>query len=292
MIKSYFVGELLPTNDHSTEFNLQFKLKNSTLNTLLKDGRVHLNAHFDCLSTMQRFSLQFNYSDLAVEKIKDEFVYTSTIHINSSLLNKKVEVNYFILSNEQINNYSNDQMHPDFKGTTFKLEKGDILAVGITQTIHLEKTQLLHTNSIFRIAKNDSSKPFSIGMQTDQIEIYFPESVHKKIGQFSENVSNYEDKQLMHFLIQMVYYPTLIDVLHYLQNLDENDLEVYSSRDWYITLERKLHNMGQSITQLGEGTITTIAYQLLYEEIDMPWKALENISIEEESEQDEEFHDE
>lgn len=284
IVKSYFTGSITDFEEETQllNFSLEFKLKNDTLNILFKENRVHINVHFECVSTMQRLSYKINRSDCSITKKGNEYIYNLQLQINSSLLNKKIDVNYFIISNYLISDYTNSDMHPDFQGATFNIEKGDILALAITQTIHLEKEELASTNSIFRIAKDPSTSfPLSIAMNSNQIEIIIPAYIHEKVAHLK-----LYGNDINKILISMLYYPTLLDVLHNIQNLDSNELETFESLDWYRTLEKKIRTYGQEITNLNPEHLTSLAYNILYESNDDPWLALEAIVYREDSDSD------
>ncbi|MFJ7735615.1 hypothetical protein ACIQ2D_04655 [Lysinibacillus sp. NPDC097287] len=277
IVKSHFTGNIIKYEDTESflQFTIEFKLNNDTLNTLFQEDLVHLNVHFECISTMQRISHQVIISECTVTKNKKEFIYKTEIYIDGSLLNKKVDVNYFILSNQAIPDYTNSRMHPDFQASKFGIEKGDILALAITQTIHLEKEELVHTNSIFKIAKDQvkNTNPFSIAMNNNQIEIILPNNIHERIGQLKIFAGN----DLNKILISMLYYPALLDVLHTIQKLDPSELEEYESLDWYRTLEKKIRTMNLDITNLNPDNVTSLSYNLLYESVEEPWAALEAV---------------
>lgn len=277
IVKSHFTGiiDKYEENEGWLHFFIEFKLKNDTLNTLFQDDIVQLNVHFECNSTMQRLSHQINFSDCTTTQNKDEFIYNTEIILDCALLNKKVDVNYFILSNKNLEDYTNSQMHPDFQGSKFNIEKGDILALAITQTIHLEKDELVHTNSIFKIAKDPSKDAalFSIATNNNQIEIILPYNIHEQIGQ----LKLYTDNNLNTVLISMLYYPALLDVLHSIQKLESSELDIYESLDWYRTLEKKFQIMNLDITNLPIDNLTSLSYKILYESVDEPWVALEAV---------------
>lgn len=283
IVKSHFTGNIsnYEETDDLLQFLIEFKLNNDTLNTLFQEDNVHLNVHFECNSTMQRISHQIKISECKVTQNKDEFIYNTAISVDSTLLNKKVDVNYFILSNHELVDYINSKMHKDFQNSKFRIEKGDILALAITQTIHLEKDELVHTHSIFKIAKDPATnaKPFSIAMNNNQIEIILPHNVHERIGQ----LKIYAGNDLNKILISMLYYPALLDVLHNIQTLESGDLETYESLDWYRTLEKKIRTMNLDITNLDPDILTSLSYDLLYEAVDEPWEALEAVVYREDS---------
>ncbi|UZJ78603.1 hypothetical protein [Fictibacillus sp. KU28468] len=291
IVQSHFTGNIIGYEEvnHSLNFSLEFKIKNDTLNTLFEQDYVHINVHFECSSTMQRLSYKISRSACSILQNNDETICNVQLSIDSGLLNKKVDVNYFILANCTLPDYTNSNMHPDFQDTAFNIEKGDILALAITQTIYLEKDELVTTNSIFRVAKDPSASasPISIAMNNSQIEIIIPKSIHEKIG----NLKEYGNDINM-VLISMLYYPALLDVLHNIHLLSSNDsnsseLDTFESLDWFRTLEKKIRTLGQDITNLNPENIPSLAYAILYESKDKPWAALEAIIYREDSDDNE-----
>ena len=289
IVKSYFTGRITDHEEvnHSIIFSLEFKLKNDTLKSLFEEEHVHINVHFECGSTMQRLSYKVKRSDCSIIQNNDESIYNVQLSIDSALLNIKVDVNYFILADKPLTDYTNSSMHPDFQGATFNIEKGDILALAITQTIHLEKDDLVTTNSIFRIAKDPSANasPISIGMNSNQIEIIIPTNTHEKVGQMKK-YGNDVNK----VLIYMLYYPALLDVLHnihFLSSNDSNEIDTFESFDWFRTLEKKIRTLGQDITNLNPEYLHSLAYTILYESNDDPWVALEAIVYREDNDDNE-----
>lgn len=268
-------------NDDEIVFLIEYKLKNNTLRNLIGMEKACFNAHFECASTMKRMAFSFSESDLKmISDNGNEVTLQGEIKIPSRYLNKKVDVNFFILSSENMDDYKNDEVHEDFLGESFKIQKGDILAFGITQTIHIEKEPIASSNSIFKISKAiDDKTSVSIDLSGDQIEITVPESSYDKIGRLTKFGDNYNK-----VLASMLYFPALVDVLFSILIAKEKpyDLEQYESSDWFLTLEKKLKKLGFDIKELEPEDITPIAYQLLNEDKDQPWNALEKINYDEE----------
>lgn len=268
-------------NDDEIVFLIEYKLKNNTLRNLIGMEKACFNAHFECASTMKRIAFSFSESDLKmISDNGNEVTLQGEIKIPSRYLNKKVDVNFFILSSENMDDYKNDEVHEDFLGESFKIQKGDILAFGITQTIHIEKEPIASSNSIFKISKAiDDKTSVSIDLSGDQIEITVPESSYDKIGRLTKFGDNYNK-----VLVSMLYFPALIDALFniYFIKDDPYELAQYESLDWFRTLEKKFKNLGFDIKDLEREVITPIAYELLNEDKDQPWNALEKINYDEE----------
>ena len=280
---SFFKGAIVEFKENNDEivFLVEYKLKNNTLRNLIGMGKACFNAHFECASTMKRMAFSFSESELKMLSDNgNEVTLQGEVKIPTRYLNKKVDVNFFILSNENMDSYKNDEVHEDFLGESFKIQKGDILAFGITQTIHIEKEPIASSNSIFKISKAiDYKTPIRIDFSGDQIKIIVPESSYDKIGRLTKFGDNYNM-----VLASMIYFPALIDALFNICFIKDDPYELvqYESLDWFRTLEKKLKNLGFDIKDLEREDITPIAYQLLNEETDRPWNALENINYDEE----------
>lgn len=271
----YFKGEITEQTqeNESLEFNIHIDLQNPGLQNLIEKKKASFNVHFECIPTMQRFTFSKFQTDFKVS-------------IEKELLNKKVDVNFFILADENFEDYTNADAHPDYAGVNFKIQKGDILAFGESQTIYIEKQPISKTNSIFKVSKATSSDAPSISIDLcgNQLEITVPEISYEKVGRLQA----YGD-DCNKILISMLYLPALIDTLFNIQDLaktEDYDLEELSNLDWYRTLDKKLKNMGYNIAELHPYEITSIAYDLLNSSPEAPLISLENIIYN--SEEDEE----
>lgn len=269
----YFKGIVseISEEDEQLHFKISLDLNNTDLEHLIQSKKAIFSVHFECISTMQRFS--FSSSVL-------EFI----VSIDKELLNKKIDVNFFILASENIHNYTNSDAHIDYEGIAFKIQKGDILAFGVSQTIQIEKEPLSDTSSIFKISKTFKKDASSIEIDflEDQIEIIIPELTYEKIGKLQQYGADCNK-----VLISMFYLPALMDTLFNIQSMalnDEYELENISARDWYRTLEKQLHKKGYVITNLSPEKITQISYDLINSEPDASLVALENIVDYEEDE--------
>jgi hypothetical protein len=268
---SYFQGRISSQReeDEYLVFTVKFDLKNKKLQELIDNRKANFTVHFECISTMIRMSYSVFSSSLEVKISKND-------------LNKKIDVNFFILAEDRIDDYINDDTHSDFEGIYFRILKGDILAYSESQTIHIEKTPISKTNSIFKVSKDTYLKDSGIKISTmdHQIEISIPEDSYERIAKlkaFGEDCNK--------VLITMLYLPALIDTLFniYLISGDVYALAGIENLDWYRTLEKKLHIMGYNISDIKPYEITQISYQLLLPSNGLPWTALENIVYKEEA---------
>ncbi|ARD57147.1 hypothetical protein [Bacillus safensis] len=230
-------------------FSVEFNLDEDHLKKLIQKEKASYNVHFECTSTMQRFNFPNIHS-------------TFSFKVPIALVNKRIDVNFFILANEDMNDYCTPSFHSDFNGLNFQIQKGDILAFGEPQTIHITKKNLTNTKSIFKISKDTTSSQFGIKTHLDdhQINVIIPEEMYKKIEKiqaFGEDCNK--------VLVSMFYLPALVDTLHKIQLIakEENDLVEIENYDWYHTLQKKLKDMDRDINQLEDEEILKFAYKLL-----------------------------
>ncbi|RNF39758.1 hypothetical protein [Planococcus salinus] len=274
-LKGFFKGEIIEQTEENDmlEFNINLSLNNPDLQNLIQTKKVSFNIHFECNSTMQRLTFS-------------EYQPVFKISIAKELLNKKVDVNFFILADQKIENYTNLDAHPDYAGVKFGIQKGDILAFSESQTIYIEKQPMSNTNSIFKVSKaTDPKAPsISISLSENQIEIGIPEASYEKVG----HLQAYGD-DCNKILISMLYLPALIDTLFNVQDIarrDDYGLEEIAGLDWYRTLEKRLQKMGYNIAELNFEEITQISYDLLNSSSEAPLVSLENIIYNREGDDD------
>lgn len=230
-------------------FNVTFNLKNQTLEHLISTGKAKFALHIECVTTSQRLVFTSSQSQ-------------NTFEVPSSSLNQTVDLNYFILANETIENYENIEIDPYSKGFTFKLNKGDIMAIAQPDLVNIEKEEIVEINSIFEIipTEDKNAKPLNIGLNNSKIGIYIPKS-------------DFETLSLLHAsqlptieatLIAMYYTPAITEALVHIKNMyelgEENELEDFS---WYRSLIAKLHHMKIDILELSPTDIIGTAHTIL-----------------------------
>ena len=91
----------------------EFQLSNSTLLEMISDERAVYNLHIDCNSTF--FRKQYISKENKIN-----------ISIPVTEIKNKVELNFFICSLIDSNEYCIEGSHPDYEDNKFIIEKGDI----------------------------------------------------------------------------------------------------------------------------------------------------------------------
>lgn len=237
------------TIDDNLQFTVTFQLANDTLQQLIETGQAVYAVHLECSSTMKRF-----YEKSA----QPNFNFT----IDQKLLNNVVEINFFIVANEDIYGYYNTNFHEDFEGAQFNIQKGDQLAFTETVKMNITKEPIAKTNSIFELAINPLEKaPLITTDFEEKIVISIPKSVYEEITNLRGLIGTDVDQ----LLISMYYMPALIEGLYYIRDLIESDeIHFIESTVWYRSIAKRLETLGTNIEELNqEDNLPNLAIQIL-----------------------------
>ncbi|TKI46250.1 hypothetical protein [Lysinibacillus tabacifolii] len=237
------------TIENGLEFKVTFQLENEALQQLIATGQAVYAVHLECSSTMKRFY------ERAAQPI---FIFT----IDQKLLNNVVEINFFIVANEDIYGYHNTNFHKDFEGAQFNIQKGDQLAFTETVKMNITKEPIAKTNSIFELAINPlENAPLITTDFEEKIVISIPKSVYEEITNLRGLIGSDVDQ----LLISMYYMPALIEGLYYIRDLIDNDeIHFFESTIWYRSIAKRLETLGTNIEQLNqEENIPDLAMQIL-----------------------------
>ena len=204
------------------EGTIQFA--NQTIEEMLNEDRARLILHVECAKTRYRevFSVQKKLS----------FVY----EIGTTFLEGNVDLKLLIVSNEKINNYINNECHPDFKNTKYKVEVGQILAICEPMSFFANKdiNKIINFPSIFSIIRNPSDKEKAIDydLEENKITIMLSEENYFSYRTLKNN-SLYQP-----ILSAMILVPVLSSVLYSL-SLEETVTD-YSNSTWLASIKKRM----------------------------------------------------
>lgn len=235
--------------DYGLQFNVTFQLENETLRQLIETGQAVYAVHLECSSTMKRF-----YEKSA----QSTFNFT----IDQKLLNNAVDINFFIVANEDIYAYHNTSFHQDFEGALFNIQKGDQLAFTETVKMNITKEPIAKTNSIFELAVNPlETAPLIATDFQEKIVISIPKPAYEEIT-YLRGLIGADIDQL---LISMYYMPALIEGLYYVKDLiDSDEIHFIENTVWYLSIAKRIETLGKNIEQLDqENNIPNLAIQIL-----------------------------
>jgi hypothetical protein len=251
--------------------NLQLSLINEELLYLIKKRRAKIICHLECSKTKFREILDLNLGE-------------NELSIQAGLVDGIVYLLPLIVANEDIDNYYSKDFNKDYDKNSFKLEKGDILAIGkhFPILIENERGKLASVPSIFSIKEFDSplQKGTEIGLTREKIEIYLPENVFK-IYQKNRKKQFYND-----VMSTIIILPSLIYVLDKLKEVEGSLLE-YGDKRWFRVIIKKLKEEGIDFEKKDLSETNTFAVaQKIIEYLNS--KAIESLISLEETEEKEE----
>lgn len=218
-------------NGYHIKFILKASTNNDGINELIKSRKASIVHHIECVQTCYRH---------AVVTDDDE----TTFQIHQSKLNGAVQISTVIVANEDINGYKNPDFSPDYKGFSFNIKRGCLLAIGgcIEIELNKQKDDLENTSSIFSIVPNlDPNETIinvDISSTKPKIVIHIPVkgcNIYKNLS------SNLELQSIMH---SMIIVPALVQVF---EELKATRYELYNYNDsncrWFKALTKACKNL-------------------------------------------------
>ena len=103
-----------------------FSIKSPAIDELIRKNKASYFIEVECRSTFFR-------TCFATQKPMERF------SIPAARVRERVTVGFFVCADEDINGYRPSDCHPDYEGTAFDVEKGDVLAAGGFSSFIAEK---------------------------------------------------------------------------------------------------------------------------------------------------------
>lgn len=226
------------------------ELTNKNLLEYIENKKAIIALHIECPNTRTREMFHINFP-------KD------SIKVPSDILNGKVEISCFVISEANMYNYSNDQFHPDYDGAIFNVFKGDVLAVaeGKQFFAEKEKDELRNIPSIFTVWKDESrdAAPYNIDFDNkNKIVIRLSKENFDYYGQLSQNSS------FSKLLASLILLPALVSLLETLKREDFS-YDQYEDAKWFRTIDNKLKLLGINLKAQNQFSDSTavVAQQLI-----------------------------
>ena len=162
----------------NTKLVFEATLTNKELLGLVRSGKASFVYHLECSQTgfrkvirTDRFSLSYVLSNREVKNI--------------------VQICPFIVATEDITSYSSTDFDDDYKGMTFDIEEGCVLAVGqqVDADVSDSIDDLANTPSIFSIVQNtdEAIKEMKVDGNGDKIVIQLPFNDYYSYKSLSQN---------------------------------------------------------------------------------------------------------
>lgn len=169
------------------------------------------------------------------------------INIPKYNVKKNIEFCGYILANEPIK-FTCGQEFNDlyFKNASFLVKKADILAKGETRSIAIDDSELEKPiSSIFRIDKSPESENVETDFDTDEKIII---KLNEDLNQLYYKMKDFNNGSLRRYLIGIIVYPVLVEAIAKMCEYYRNQLEDYSDKRWFRTIEHKLDKYGINLS--------------------------------------------
>ncbi|MBB6696668.1 hypothetical protein [Clostridium algidicarnis] len=203
-------------------FKLESKIENKGLQNLIENDKARYMFHIECPQTSYR----------TVVKTKDQIVYHE---VEIGKLVGKVQICTFIVAIDEIYHYTNETFVSDYKGITFNLEKGNILAIGgqFNITVDKEKDELGKIPSIFSILRKTikEEKDLSVDIDDNKVKIWLPEKEYYNYQKMATAPS------LQPVLHSMIVLPVLVYIFEEVKKAGIDGFEEYR---WFKSIRKSL----------------------------------------------------
>lgn len=216
---------------YNVKITFMASINNEEINCLIDKGKMEYVFHLECPQTFYRKAVRFSEG-------------TYDILIPDRELNGRMQICPFIIVSEDIKSYTNMRFHDDYKGLTFSLESGCIVAAGKQLNIDIEKDRndFSDTPSIFCIVKNADER------EQNMLVDFFNDKITIKL---SEN-DYYNYRSIRKSFIQPVLHssiiiPALVYVLEEIKNIDPSERYDFEDYRWYRALKKALRKLNYDI---------------------------------------------
>lgn len=207
------------------------KTDNQEINDLVSEGKAVFVHHIECSKTCYR---------KAFTTKEPNFEH----HINIKDVNGKISISSFIIANIDLERYTNSDFSDDYKGFSFNIPKGGVLAVGDEIVVDVDKKndELGASKSIFQIVSDKDCTDKSLirmDLNYDLIRVLIPE---KEFAIYDTLQKQYKNMIIYH---AMIILPVLSSILYRIQKGDETD--DFEDKRWFRVLSEKFDENGKDI---------------------------------------------
>ena len=210
-----------------------FSVNNPAIQNMLNKGLLKYAVSITCKSTLLR---EMYYVD----------VVPSEIMIDAGNVHYQVNYIAYIIANEEISHYTNEDFSEDYKGIEFRLKRGDIVGIGTPRLFKAlyERDQINDVSSIITVSGSDTQNYMTVDLDNPQIKVILPKeqlSLYKTCG-------NRKDKySLLH---SVVVIPALMEAIYVAQTAEDGSEE--AQRPWCITLQQQIKQLSSMLHESEE----------------------------------------
>jgi hypothetical protein len=233
VLPNQFVLKLKIQPDADTFYiNHEFVHDNPTIHGLTASGQAHYALHVECKRNYFRqiFPLKSG---------------RGVVPISASELVGHVEMVGLVVSAGAISDYAPVGMHEDYEGRGFLLGVGDVLAASQTQSFeaYTDYDPLARISSIMTIRKSVDldEGPMVVDLQDDKIVVTLSQA------DFTRYTDLKADPSLGPLLANQVVVPALLEALHEMRSLSDDEFEMDMQKRWFRSMHKKIADIGIDI---------------------------------------------
>lgn len=239
----------------------EHKLSNPSIQDMISSKKAAFSVEINCPKTFYRNVFFTNDPKHIIE-------------ISSNLLLDKVLLDFYIIATEDIAEYKINEAHEDYKGYTFSLYKGEVIAGGGSASFIAEKSWLaLKTVSSFMDIQKyeEDNGPMKIDLSCDKITVRLSRNDYER---YHGTWNRQHFGAIFHSALVL---PALLYALS--QMLEDETGDNYGEKKWYQMLDHRIKNDDDLKTIVFEqGNIAQIAQILLGNPMDRTLSSLEKIA--------------
>ena len=240
---------------NNLQFDFDIEMDNKNLQSMILAGDAEYVVHIECANTSFRTAIH----DISNHVSKE---------IPIGRINGRIEIIILIVTKKDISHFVNSNWDDDYRGLSFELSKGSILAYKNIPIIDIVKNyeEFNSASSIFKVYKRLTSepKPMEVDLSTAQIGIGVGLQEYEIYSRFCDK------EELQPILNAMMIFPALVYVFEELKQ--ENGIDSYSGRNWYVSLSKAYEKRGVDLEdELLNSDKTSV--QLAQEAMELPLNA-------------------
>lgn len=275
-VLSYFSDDLvdcayqttlrITTTKTTYRFEAVCRTSSKDLSILVKNQKAYYAFHIECPRTRFR-------------EIFTSFLTEFSFEIPADKLDGKVQICSFILAAEDLPDYRNRNFHSDYGNTSFKVKKGDVLAVDRDRSFDADKEidPLKKLPSIFTVTPNEGkdAPPFEIDTNDNKVVIKLSKENFERYKILSMNQS------LHTTLASLLIVPALVSLLEMIKG-DVKQIDELEEYRWFRVLANKLHSIGIEVNNSNSFTDSSVmtAQKLIGNPLSNSLKTLEGFQTE------------
>jgi len=219
--KEYFIGsvEKMRKASRRSYITIQVKIEDKQILKYIKEGYIAPVVHL--------YSSATKYRDIKTLPLGE-----SVLEIENKNVDKTLEISYLLVVTKDIENFTNPNFNMDYKNCKFKVETGNIVAVGNVEKVFIEKdiNELTKVKSVINIVRGNFEKDF---MKVDFLEEKIRITLSKSDFQIYQTYINH-CQAMLH---SMIIVPALIYVFDCLK--DDQYYSDCEDKKWFRVLAKK-----------------------------------------------------